>query len=42
MSVDIGIDVHRKQSQVAVITGDGQGSAQPQRRDAWLHADQVA
>jgi hypothetical protein len=31
MSVYVGIDVHRKRSQVAVVTEDGEGAAEPER-----------
>jgi hypothetical protein len=31
MSVYVGIDVHRKRSQVAVVTGDGQVRLKPER-----------
>ena len=31
MSVYVGIDVHRKRSQVAVVAGEREGAAQPQR-----------
>ena len=41
MSVYVGIDVHRKRSQVAVVTGDGEGAAEPERGE-WLRADAAA
>jgi len=41
MSVYVGIDVHRKRSQVAVVTGDGDGRAQQERGER-LRADAAA
>ena len=41
MSVYVGIDVHRKRSQVAVVTEDGTGAAQ-QKRGERLRADAAA
>jgi len=45
MSVYVGIDVHSKRSQVAVVTGRREGAAEPERRE-WggvgLEADRWA
>ena len=41
MSVFVGIDVHRKRSQVAVVTGDGKVAAQQERGER-LRADAAA
>ena len=41
MSVYVGIDVHRKRSQVAVVAEDGTGAAE-QERGEWIRADAAA
>ena len=41
MSVYVGIDVHRKRSQVAVVTGDGTVRTQ-QERGQRIRADAAA